>query len=143
MRGLVTTREGRVPNLLLLRCGAVALLCSAASAHAGVDPLVLTIDAHHYLVQAPLVLTPALHLAQAPETRLSNCRRTGGLPLALGVNRLIYGLAGASLDARAMRIEFKPTRVVLDTEFGDVVCDGVALGGETGVERVFGDWFEG
>lgn len=124
---------------LLLRCAAVALLATAASAHAGyVDPLVVTVDGQSYVTYAsPLVLTPGLHLLQAPELRMSNCRRPGLLPLALGANRLIYAALGQSVDARAMRIDFHPTRVVFETEHGDLQCDGAALTGESGVDRVF------
>lgn len=131
---------------ILIAGSALALLCAAASANANaprLDPIVITIDAHSYVTYtSPLILTPALHLAQAPEARIANCQRTGGLPPALAPNRLIYALAGSHVEAQTMRIDFHPTRLVLQTAAGDMVCDGVALTGETGVERLFRDYFE-
>ena len=129
---------------LFISCGAVALLSTAASAQAAhVDPFVITVDAHSYVSYAwPIVISPLEHLVQAPEARMRNCRREGGLPLSLGLNKLVYSLAGNNLDAQSLRIEFNPTRVVMDTAFGDAVCDGAALTGETGLERVFRDYFE-
>jgi hypothetical protein len=137
------TREGPVRKMLI-SCGAVALLSTAASAQAArVDPFVITVDAHSYVSYAwPIVISPVEHLVQAPEARMSNCRREGGLPLSLGLNKLVYSLAGANLDGQTLRIEFHPTRVVIDTAFGDTVCDGAALTGETGLGRVFRDYFE-
>ena len=124
---------------LLLSGSAVALLLGAASAQADyVDPLVVTVDDHSYVTYtAPLVLTPGVHLLQAPGLRMANCRRPGALPLAFGASRLLYAALDQSVDGRSLRIEFHPTRVVLETEHRDVVCDGAALTGESGVDRVF------
>ena len=124
---------------LLLRCAALALLSTAASAHAGyVDPLVVTVDGRSYVTYtSTLVLTPGLRLLQAPELRMANCRRPGALPLAFGASRLLYAALDQSVDGRSMRIDFHPTRVVFETEHGDLQCDGAALTGESGVDRVF------
>lgn len=126
-------------------CGALAFFCAATSAHAvpHVDPFVITLDEHSYTSYSwPIVLSPREHLVQAPEALMSNCRRRGGAPLTLGLSRLIYSLNGNNVEALTMRIEFKPTRIVLGTLAGDVECDGAALAGETGLGRIFRDYFE-
>jgi hypothetical protein len=51
-------------------------------------------------------------------------------------------MAGDRLEADTLRIDFHPTRVVLQTGGGDVRCDGIALTGETGLDRVFRNYFE-
>lgn len=126
-------------------CGALALLGAATAAHSAprVDPFVITLDRFSYASYTwPIELSPREHLAQAPEALMTNCRRSGGAPLALGASRLIYALNGSHVEAQTMRIEFKPTRIVLETEFGDAECDGAALAGETGLGRIFSDYFE-
>ena len=126
-------------------CVALALLGAAASAAAvpRVDPFVITLDQHSYTSYTwPIDIAPLLHLVQAPEALMTNCHRSsGGLP-ALGLSRLVYSPLGDQVGAQTLRIEFKPTRIVLETEFGDVVCDGAALAGETGLGRIFRDYFE-
>jgi hypothetical protein len=39
-------------------------------------------------------------------------------------------------------VEFNPTRVVLDSSTHDVVCDGEAMGWQTGLGRLFRDDFD-
>ena len=70
------------------------------------------------------------------------CRRAGGEPLAAGSYRLIHSPTGDFVDATAMRIALGPTRVVLDTQHGDVLCEGEAKGYETGFDRIFIGHFE-
>lgn len=127
----------------IVSCGALALLCLAAPARAAhVDPFVITVDAHSYVSYAwPIVISPRERLVQAPEARMANCRRDSGQALVAAPNRLVYAMGGSHLEAQAMRIDFRPTRVVLQTEGGDVRCDGIALTGETGIDRVFRDFF--
>ena len=128
---------------LVSLCGAVALLGFALPAAAVVDPIVLTIDGRNYItITSPVVLSPAEQLLQAPEARLANCRRSNGMAPAFGAARLIYAMNGAAVDAQSLRIEFHPTRIVVDTLYGDMRCDGEANGGESGVDRIFRDLFE-
>ena len=129
---------------MLVTCGALALLSAAASAQAQrVDPFVITIDAHSYVSYTwPIVISPVEHLVQAPEARMANCRSGSGVPLLPAFNKLVYSVAGHHLDAQTLRLDFHPTRVVMSTALGDVVCDGVALTGETGIDRVFRGLFE-
>lgn len=127
-------------------CGALALLGAATSVTAvpRVDPFVITLDQHSYTSYTwPIVIAPREHLVQAPEALMANCRRRSGLALALGTSRLVYALDGRNVDGQTLRIDFHPTRVVMASEFGDVECDGAALAGETGLGRVFRDYFEG
>jgi len=126
-------------------CGAVALLGAAAPSHAAlrVDPFVITVDQHSYTSHAwPVTIAPLEQLVVAPEALMANCRRANGAPLATARSRLIYTASGDNVNAPSLRIAFKPTRLVMQTEFGDVECDGAALAGETGIGRVFRDYFE-
>lgn len=124
-----------------------AVLSSFGTAHAGVlprpTPIVITLDGHDYITYvSPLELTLAERMLLAPESSMQNCRREGGAAFPPGHFRLLHTPAGDEVDSIAMRIEFNPTRVVLDTEFGDVLCDGEASAHVTGVGRVFEDEFE-
>jgi hypothetical protein len=129
----------------LFKTGAVALLLCAGAARADhrVQPLIVTLDGrHHVTYSESIVVSPIERLVQAPELRMSACRRANAEPLAPGAYRLIHSAAGDYVDATAMRIEFGPTRVVLDTLHGDVRCDGEAKGYETGLDRIFIGHFE-
>jgi hypothetical protein len=114
--------------------------------HAGVtrpDPLVITLDGHDYVTWvSPVVFSPGTRLLLAPESSMSNCRRGDSQILPPGLFQLLHTPAGGKIDSIAMRIEFRPTRIIFDTEFGDVICDGEAPGHVTGVGRVFRDEFE-
>lgn len=130
-----------------LVCACVAYALWIGSAHAGVaprpTPVVITLDGRDYVTfVAPVVYSPHTRLLLAPESSLVNCRRIGDLPLPIGPIQLQHTLANDKVDAVAMRIEFHPTRIFLDTVSGDVRCDGLAAGGVTGVGRVFHDEFE-
>lgn len=106
-------------------------------------PIVITLDGHHYVTYTtPVVISPREKLALAPEARMTNCHRGNGLPTVFGTHRLVHSMLGAGVDVASMRIEFGPTRVVVDTLFGDVVCEGEAGAGETGIDRTFRGDFE-
>lgn len=124
-------------------CGAAILLVSTAVPVAArkPDPIVITLDGRHYVTYtAPVVIALGERLVVAPEARMGNCRRDGGGPLIPDVLRLTF--SGESIDARSMRIEFAPARIVVDTLAKDVICDGEATSAETGIGRVFRDDFE-
>ena len=130
---------------LLRSCALAALLIGPASA--GVtprpDPIVITLDGHDYVTMvAPVVFSQTTRLLQAPESTMNNCRRANGEALPLGQFQLLHTPAGSKVDSIAMHIEFRPTRLVLNTQAGDVICDGEANGGTTGIGRLFRDEFE-
>ena len=105
--------------------------------------MVITLDGHHYVTYGPgVTYTPPLKLVQAPELRMSNCHRSNGEALAAGGFRLVYAANGSAVDATAMNMRFQPMQIELTTQFGDVVCDGEALGWEHGIHRLFLDDFE-
>jgi hypothetical protein len=107
------------------------------------QPVVVTLDGHHYVSYGPgVTYTPPLKLVQAPELRMSNCHRANGEALAPGSFRLVYSASGGAIDATAMNMRFQPMRIELTTQFGDVLCEGEALGWEHGIERLFLDDFE-
>ena len=133
------------PNLNIPKtcCSALVALCLAAPVAAyRPDPVVITLDGKDYVSIEPVVIAPVEHLVLAPDSSLSNCRRKIGEPFAAGPFRIEYELDGTGVDAVAMRIQFRPTQIILDTQTLDVVCDGEALGHQTGVGRVFRDTFE-
>lgn len=122
----------------LICCSAVALVLASTSLGARLpQPFVVTLDAHSYVSYAPVHFAPAERLLIAPELRMSNCRRAAGAPLAPGDYRLHYGSGDDAVDAMGLEFQFQPTRAVMVSQFGDVICDGIALAGETGIARVF------
>lgn len=130
---------------LLCSCAIAALLIGHATAGVAPrpDPIVITLDGHDYVTfGSPVVLSQVTRLVLAPESSMANCRRGNSEAFPPGLFRLEHTAAGDKVDTVSMRIEFKPTRLMLGTEFGDVVCDGEANGGTTGVGRVFRDEFE-
>jgi hypothetical protein len=133
------------PRVKLLKtcCSAfVALSLVAPVAAYAPDPVVITLDGKDYISVVPVVIAPVERLVLATDSSLSNCHRKVDEPLATGPFRLEYELDGTGVDAVAMRIQFHPTQIILDTQTLDVVCDGQALGHQTGVGRVFRDTFE-
>lgn len=136
-----------MPFIRCARRAALLLLASVSSAAFAApsqrQPIVVTIDGHHYVSYGPNVAySPPLRLVQAPELRIDNCRRSNGDALAGGAFRLVYGATATALDATAMNMRFHPMQIEMATQFGDVVCDGEAAGWEHGVGRWFVDSFE-
>jgi hypothetical protein len=131
----------RILSLALIAVGAISSAGPAAAQPP--TPIVLTLDGLSYVTYvAPVAISPADKLILAPESRMDNCRRSSGMPLPQGVWSLVYSGAGDAVNAVTMNIRFAPTRIVLTSLFGDVVCDGVAGAGETGLGRLFRDSFE-
>lgn len=125
-------------------CTAALLACATPSLAARAPkPIVITLDGHHYVTYtAPVLLSLSERLALAPEAHMSNCHRGNGLLPLFSTHRLVHSIEGAGVDVASMRIEFLPTRIVVDTLLGDVICDGEASPSETGIGRLFNDDFE-
>ena len=126
-------------------CAVLALLGCCGFAHAARynDPMIITLDGRHYVTYtAPLVVSVAERLVVAPEAGMSLCRRSNSEPLASGPFEIIYTPEAHFVQAATMSFRFNPTRVVLQTQTGDVICDGEALGYQTGFDRVFRDNLE-
>jgi hypothetical protein len=127
----------------LAKLGTGILLLVAGASHARLpDPIVVTIDGRdHATFTSPVVLSPGLRLLHAPELAMSNCRRADGGAPVFGPVQLAFAGEG-TLDAATVQILFKPTRIVLDTLYADVRCDGEAEATYTGVDRNFRGDFE-
>lgn len=121
---------------------AVALTSAHGFAAPRPDPVVLTLDGRHYVSHAPVEFDPQQRLVLAPEARMRNC-----LPLpedddAPGAFDLVYTEAGDLVEIDSIALQFGPTELVMTTANGNVVCEGEALGWETGIGRIFRDEFD-
>ena len=125
------------------KLGSALLLLVAGSVQARVpDAIVVTVDGRDYATfTSPVVLSPTLKLVQAPELAMGNCQRPGGAAPVFGPVQLAFANAG-TVDATTMQIRFKPTRIVLDTLYADVRCDGESEATYSGIDRNFRGDFE-
>jgi hypothetical protein len=125
-------------------CGALAALVVSAPALALNAPpvVVITLDARDYVAYTATSLIPAAGWLDVAQTPIANCRRANGEMPASGDWRLHRSAEPLDVDFATLRVEFKPTRLVLDSATRDIVCDGQALGWQTGLGRVFEDDFD-
>ena len=122
-----------------------ALLGSAPALRAALpaDPVVLTLDGRHYVTYAvPVSFFPGDRLLLAPEALMRNCRRSAGGATLPGTYTLVYSPMGSEVQATSITLNFGPTRFVLETASGDVVCDNEAMGWQSGIDRIFRGHFE-
>lgn len=125
-------------------CGALAAIVAAGQALAFTAPavVVVTLDARDYVTYAATTLTPAAGWLDVADTPIAHCRRANGEMPAAGRWRLHRSADALDVDFATLRVEFNPTRLVLDSATRDVVCDGQAMGWQTGIGRVFEDDFD-
>lgn len=124
-------------------CGALAAAAVAPAYAASTPaPVIVTLDARDYVAYSVTSLTPSTSVIAVENSGIANCRRgTGELP-ASGKWKLHRSAATLDVDFETVRIEFNPTRLVLDSSTHDVVCDGQAMGWQTGIGRLFRDDFD-
>ncbi|MBB5207410.1 hypothetical protein [Chiayiivirga flava] len=121
---------------------AVALSSSSAFAAKRPEPVILTLDGKHYVSYQTVEFDPANHLVLAPDAGMSNCQPTpddGGAP---GSFDLVYSDAGDLVSVDTIALHFAPTQLVMTTALGNVVCEGQALGWQTGFDRIYADEFD-
>lgn len=121
---------------------AVALSSSSVFAVKRPDPVVLTLDGHHYVSYATVEFDPAEHLVLAPDARMSNCVPQPDDGVEPGTFDLVYSEAGDLVAIDTIALHFSPTQLVMTTAGGNVVCEGEALGWETGIDRIYRDEFD-
>lgn len=117
-------------------------LSSPALALKRPDPVVLTLDGHHYVSYSPVEFDPQQHLVLAPDARMRNCVPLPDDGDAPGTFDLVYSDAGDLVEIDSIALQFGPTELVMTTANGGVVCEGEALGWETGIGRIFRDEFD-
>lgn len=125
-------------------CGFVAAAVTSAPAFAATaaSPVIVTLDARHYVTYTAAALTPSTSVLSVVDSGISNCRRADGGAVASGKWKLHRSSGTLDVDFETVRVEFNPTRLVLDSATHDIVCDGQALGWQTGIGRVFQDDFD-
>jgi hypothetical protein len=123
-----------------------ALLAAAAVAPAFAAsvpaPVIVTLDARDYVTYAVTALTPSASRLAVDNSGIANCHRGNGDLPASGKWKLHRSADSLDVDFETLRVEFNPTRVVLDSSTHDVVCDGEAMGWQTGLGRLFRDDFD-
>src|SRR5687768_8852503 len=109
--------------------GALAAVAVAPAFAASLpSPVIVTLDARDYITYTATTLTPATSTLSVDNTGIVNCRRaTGELPVS-GKWKLHRSADALDVDFDTLRVEFNPTRIVLDSSTHDVVCDGQAMG---------------
>lgn len=127
-----------------LICGlfAAAVVSAPAFGASRAVPVVVTLDARDYVTYTTAALTPASSVLSVVDSGMSNCRRGDGSSPASGKWRLHRSSNTLDIDFETVRVEFNPTRLVLDSATHDIVCDGQAMGWQTGIGRVFRDDFD-
>lgn len=107
------------------------------------EPVVLTVDGRHYVSYTPVELDPKEHLVLAPDARMSNCTPLPGDGETPGAFDLVYSDAADVVSVDVVELRFGPMQIVMKSPNGNVVCDGEAMGWETGFDRIFrGDFDE-
>jgi hypothetical protein len=125
-------------------CGLLAAAAVSVPAFAGSypNPVVVTLDARDYVTYSSAALTPSSSVLSVLQSGIDNCRRGDGSAPASGRWKLHRSADTLDIDFATVRIEFNPTRLMLDSDTHDIVCDGQALGWQTGLGRVFRDDFD-
>ena len=125
-------------------CGLAAAAGLAAPAFAAKLPssVMVSLDARDYLAFSATSFTPSTGVLSVRGTQIENCRRAGGELPQSGPLKLNRSADTLDVDFATMRIEFHPTRLVLESATHDLVCDGEALGWQTGIGRIFGNDFD-
>lgn len=128
----------------LLSCGLVAAVMSAAPALAAVlpKPVIVTLDAHDYVTYTKAELIPAARLLDVADSGIAHCHRANGSAAGAGAWKLYRATGPLDVDFQTLRVEFNPTRILLDSGTHDLVCEGEALGWQTGLGRLFRDDFD-
>jgi hypothetical protein len=99
---------------------------------------VLTLDGRHYIIwNVPVEFDPAERLILAPDAIVTNCRRSGGGAFGAAEFSFVYSPIGAWVPVATVQLVFGPTRFVMGSATGDVICDNEALGWQTGLDRIF------
>ena len=124
-------------------CGALAAAVVSAPSFAATAqaPIVITLDARDYITYTTATFTPSSNVMKVVNSAMDNCRRAGGESMQSGKWHLNRSSNSLDIDFDAMRLEFNPTRLVLDSSTHDIVCDGQAMGWQTGIGRLFEDDF--
>lgn len=125
-------------------CGflAAAVVPAPAFAAAHSTPVIVTLDARDYVTYTAAALTPATSVLSVIDSGISNCHRENGSAMASGQWKLHRSASTLDVDFQTVRVDFNPTRLVLDSSTHDIVCDGQAMGWQTGIGRVFRDDFD-
>lgn len=125
-------------------CGlaAAAVVSAPAFAASYSNPVIVSLDARDYISYSSVALSPSTSVLSATDAGITNCRRADGSAIASGKWKLHRSANSLDVDFDTVRVEFNPTRVVLGSTTHDIVCDGTALGWQTGAGRVFRDDFD-
>ena len=124
-------------------CGALAAAAVAPAFAASTPaPVIVTLDARDYITYTATTLSPATSVISVDNAGITNCRRANGELPNSGKWKLHRSANALDVDFDTVRVEFNPTRLVLDSSTHDVVCDGQAMGWQTGLGRVFRDDFD-
>lgn len=121
---------------------AVALSSSHAFAAKRPEPVILTVDGKHYVSYTGVSFDPVDHLVLAPDIGMKNCTPLPSDTNGPGTFDLVYTDAGDFVEVKAFSMRFFPTQIVMATAGGNLVCDGQALGYQTGFDRIFRGEFE-
>jgi hypothetical protein len=123
--------------------GLLSAVVFAAPAFAAYQtPVVITLDSIDYVSYDVAALDPVTSILSTPNASLSNCRRADNSLPASDKWRLHRSADTLDIDFASLRIDFNPTRLVLESSTHDIVCDGKAMGWQTGIGRVFRDDFD-
>jgi hypothetical protein len=144
MRGLSSSVGECQVHIRKWTCGlfAAAVISAPAWGASQAVPIVVTLDARDYVTYSTTTLTPSASVLSVVDSGISNCRRGDGTTPLSGPWKLHRSAETLDIDFQTVRIEFHPTRLVLDSATHDIVCDGQALGWQTGIGRVFQDDFD-
>lgn len=125
-------------------CGLLAAVVVSAPAFGASHPVpvVVTLDARDYVTYTTAALTPSTSVLSVVDSGIGNCRRGDGSSPASGKWKLHRSANTLDIDFETVRVEFNPTRLVLGSATHDIVCDGQAMGWQTGIGRVFRDDFD-
>lgn len=138
-------RKNPLPRRLRKRhwmAAAVALSSTSAFAAKRPEPVILTLDGKHYVSYESVEFDPTNHLVLAPDARMRNCEPQPAGDAGPGAFDLVYSDAGDLVAIDTVALHFNPTQLVMTTADGNVVCEGQALGWQTGFDRVFRDEFD-
>lgn len=106
------------------------------------EPVILTLDGKHYVSYSAVEFDPANHLVLAPDAGMRNCEPSPDADDAPGAFDLVYSEAGDFIGIDTLALQFSPTQLVMTSPGGDIVCDGQAMGWQTGFDRIYADEFD-